>query len=230
MFILLVKNSHWLLVLMCVFLAGCATNRSAITLKSSIAAPAKATVPTGQTAVIRIVKDDRVFEEKPKDASIPSLGFGGAANSSAELKASAVGRKRNGFGKALGDVTLENGKTVDGVIRERLTLALQQAGYEVKQDDQAVNPTLVLDVNIKQFWAWIQPGFWAITVHTKIETDLNVAGLSTPININTHVQESRQIVPDSAWISILSKGLDDYQTKVSVELAKLPSSASTKTQ
>ena len=34
------------------------------------------------------------------------LGFEGSAKSTAEIKARAIGRKRNGFGKALGDVLI----------------------------------------------------------------------------------------------------------------------------
>lgn len=218
---LAVKNSRWLIILMCMFVVGCATNRSALTLKSSTVTSANAVAKTGQTAVIRLVKDNRVFEQAPKDPSIPSLGFEGATNATAELKAKAVGRKRNGFGKALGDVTLENGKTVDGVIRERLTLALEQAGYEVKPEGQVASPSLVVDVEVKQFWSWIQMGFWALKVHTKIDTDLNVAGAAAPINVSSHVEESRQVVTDGAWVSALSKGLDDYQVKVTDALVKL---------
>lgn len=217
----MVKNSRWLVILMCMFVVGCATNRSALTLKASTVTPANAVAKTGQTAVIRLVKDNRVFQQAPKDPSIPSLGFEGAANASAELKAKAVGRKRNGFGKAMGDVTLQDGKTVEGIVKERLTLALEQAGYDVKQVGEVAQPNLVVDVNVNQFWAWFQPGFWAIALHTKIETDLKLEGITAPITVKTDVQESRQAATDGAWISVLGKGLDDYQVKVTDVLVKL---------
>lgn len=218
---LAVKNSRWLIILMCMFVVGCATNRSALTLKSSTVTSANAVAKTGQTAVIRLVKDNRVFEQAPKDPSIPSLGFEGATNATAELKAKAVGRKRNGFGKAMGDITLQNGKTVEGVIKERLTLALEQAGYDVKQAGDVAQPNLVVDVNVKQFWAWFQPGFWAIALHTRIETDLSVDGAAAPVTVKSDVEESRQAATDGAWVSVLSKGLDDYQVKVTDALVKL---------
>jgi hypothetical protein len=42
----------------------------------------------------------------------------------AEVKARAIGRKRNTYGKALGDMVLEGGQTVEGVVREYLVIAL----------------------------------------------------------------------------------------------------------
>lgn len=95
---------------LCVILAGCATSRSEI----KLVAPAASTVQaaTGQVVVIRSVKDERVFEQEPRNPSTPSLGLDGANKASVELKLRAIGRKRNGYGKALGDVVLEGNQTV----------------------------------------------------------------------------------------------------------------------
>ena len=136
-------------------LSGCATSRSEI----KLSAPATAVAPVAAAAskgviYLRTVTDARVFEEKPSDPSHPSLGFGGAATATDEVKARAIGRKRNTFGQALGDVLLENGQTVVGVVRDNLTTAFGAAGYQVATGEPPAGAqALVADVRVTEFWA-----------------------------------------------------------------------------
>lgn len=219
---MLARNSiRTAILIVCVATAGCATSRSEIKL-SSPAMLSNTNVSSGRTAVIRSIKDERVFEQAPKDPSTPSLGFGGADQSSTELKARAIGRKRNTYGKALGDVLLQSGQTVEGVVRENLAAALTQAGYQVKSEDAAGALPLVIDVRIKQFWAWFQPGFWAITLNTNIVTDLDLSGAATPTTINVHAEDSRQAATESAWMEIVGKALDDYRAQVTTKATTFP--------
>jgi hypothetical protein len=103
---------------------------------------------------------------------------------------------------------------VEGVIREHLAAALAQAGYQVKGEDAAGASPLVIDVHIKQFWAWFQPGFWAITLNTNIVTELELSGAASPTTINVHAEESRQVATEGAWMEIVSKALDEYRAQV----------------
>lgn len=169
----------------------------------------------GEMVVIRSVTDDRVFEEAPADPSTPSLGFGGADAATATLKSRAIGRKRNTFGKALGDVLLEDGKTVEDVVRDNLAAALHEAGYRVQEQADAGAAATVLDVRIKQFWAWFQPGFWAIELHTKIATDINLSGAATPISVSIHAEDSRQMATENALIEIVEQALREYRAAAS---------------
>ncbi len=210
-------SSFWKIPLVLVFavLAGCATNRSEIRIPEPGVATASQPA-TGKTVVIRSVKDERVFEQAPSDPSTPSLGFGGADQAQADIKSRAIGRKRNGYGKALGDILLQNGQTVESVVRENLTVALQQAGYQVKTTTSDTADYIV-DVHIKKFWAWMQPGFWAISLKTNIETDLNISGKNAPTNISVHVEDSRQLATESAWTEIINKGLQEYRNQVAIK-------------
>ncbi len=211
------RTQHFIIPLMIVAslaLQGCATSRSELKLSSATAAPAQAPIASKGTVIIRNVKDERIFEQAPGDPSIPSLGFEGAAKATAETKSRAIGRKRNGFGKALGDILLENGQTVEGVVRENLTAALSQSGYQVLNSSTNDPKAILLDAHIKQFWAWFQPGFWAITLHTKIETNLKVSSTSMPIPISIHAESSGLAATDSAWIEIVDKALLAYRDKV----------------
>ncbi|HEY0200042.1 MAG TPA: hypothetical protein VGC19_16140 [Rhodanobacter sp.] len=212
------QSSKLLLLSLCVILGGCATSRSEIKLQSPVASAATSAAVNGRVVVIRSISDDRVFEQAPSDPSTPSLGFGGSDRATAAVKARAIGRKRNGFGKALGDVLLENGQTVEDVVRTNLTVALQQAGYQVKTEAGLSANPLVLDVRIKQFWAWFRPGFWAITLSSNIATELYVTGVSAPLEITTHTEENRQMATEGAWMEIVQKGLTDYRAQVAAKM------------
>jgi len=207
-------RSFWKISLVFVFavLTGCATSRSEIRIPEPGVAIA-AQPATGKTVVIRSVEDERVFEQAPSDPSIPSLGFGGADQAQADIKSRAIGRKRNAYGKALGDILLQNGQTVESVVRENLTAALLQAGYQVKTGTSDTADYIV-DAHIKKFWAWMQPGFWALSLKTNIETDLNISGKSVPTNISVHVEDNRQVATESAWTEIIGKGLQEYRNQV----------------
>src|ERR1043166_1500608 len=206
-------------LLLCAGLTACATTRSEL----NIAGPAPAKAPaakTGKTIVIRSVTDERVFEQAPKQPNIPSLGFEGADKATAEVKARAIGRKRNGFGKAMGDVLLENGQTVTGLVRQHLTSALEQAGYQVINDaakTQSSTPTL--DVHIKQFWTWVNPGFWSISLTNHITTDLALSGNPTPVIIDVEKKEGFQVIVESDWIKVVNQALEEYRSQVIAKTA-----------
>lgn len=210
-------------LLTCAVLAGCATSRSEVKVASPAVVPAA--VASGPVIVIRSIKDERVFEQAPKDPGTPSLGFEGAAAAADATKARAIGRKRNTFGAALGDVLLENGQTVQGLVRDNLTAALQQAGYQVKAEDAAGPSPLVMDVHIRQFWAWLQPG-WAIKLHGNVATELTLSGTESPVVVNVNIEESHQLVTDSDWMEIVGKALDAYRAQVVEKAAGFPKNSS----
>lgn len=106
-------------------MTGCATSRSEIRLT---AAPPPGKAAAGSEVVIRSIEDLRVFEEAPAHPGTPSLGWGGAGAAPADIKARAIGRKRNTYGKALGDVLLEPGDSVIAVVRQNLAAALSSSG------------------------------------------------------------------------------------------------------
>ncbi len=207
--------------LLCGVISGCATSRSEVQLSSPVATSSPAPT-TGKTVVIRTIKDLRAFEQSPSEPSTPSLGFEGAAQASAEIKARAIGRKRNTFGQALGDVLLPAGQTVESVVRENLTAALQQAGYQVKSAEAGGSAPSFIDVEIRKFWAWVQPGFWAITLRTHIATDLKMSGDALPTIVSVQAEEGYQIVTDGAWIEVVEKALVAYRSQAAAKTVAAP--------
>lgn len=217
------------LLLVSAILTGCATSRSEVKLSTTATTPATATAVSaqtqsasnGKTVFIRSVKDERVFEEAPKEPSTPSLGSEGAKGSPELIKAKAIARKRNTFGKALGDVLLGEGQTVTGVVKNDLKNALKKAGYRVEEFDASRPDMIVLDVHIKQFWAWFQPGFWAIKLNANIETVIDVSGSGSPTTVSVHTEDSRQVATDSAWIEAVDKGRQAYEAEAAIKLKDL---------
>jgi hypothetical protein len=210
-------------VALCAALVGCATTRSEVKVSSAAAAPASAPVTKSRAILIRAVTDERVFEQAPSNPSVPSLGFEGAAKATAETKARAIARKRGGLGGAFGDILLENGQTVAGVIQESLTAAFREAGYKVTTNpaDAGQSP-LIMDVRVKRFWAWFKPGFWAITLSADIATNLEIQGLAAPVVVTVHAEDSRQIATDSTWVELVDRALKEYRVQVVGKAAALP--------
>lgn len=211
----------------CAALVGCATSRSEVKLDTPAMAPPGAAVATTPApargfAVIRMVKDERVFEQAPGDPSVPSLGGEGAQQATAETKLRAIGRKRNAFGQALGDVLLQSGQTVETVVRGALTEAFRLSGYQVVDAAVAAPAALVVDARIKDCWAWMNPGFWSVTVNTRIATDLAIAGVPGTSRVEVHHQEGRQLVTDGTWIEVAQVALQKWREEAVKKLQTLP--------
>lgn len=197
--------------------SGCATSRSEISLAAAPATAAPAAASNGRTIAIRTVTDNRNFEAAPTDPSTPSIGTEGG-----DVRDRAVGRKRNTYGRALGDVLLPEGETVTGVVRSNLSAAFRQAGYQVVEASAATPETVIVDVDIRQFWSWFQPGFWAITLNGNIETNLAVTGSDRPVPISVHVENSGQAATDGAWRQVLTEAIAAYQASAAERVRQPP--------
>nr|WP_315598842.1 flagellar biosynthesis protein [uncultured Cupriavidus sp.] len=185
-------------------LAGCAVGRGTV----DITAPQASNPATGKYVRIESVLDKRTFEAAPPTADIASLDPD--EDNSDTSRARAIGRKRNSYGKALGDIVLPEGKTVSGLVEKALATGFQQAGYVVvNKGDPNFEAAAPVNAKIIDFWAWFQPGFWAISVNHKSELQLNgnIDGLHGQETIKTRVTESRQIASSSEWKEIVEKGL-----------------------
>ena len=79
--------------------------------------------------------------------------------------------------------------------------------------------SLLVDVHIRKFWAWLQPGFWAITVHGDIATDVEIAGGAEPVAIVASVADGRQLVTDGAWLETIEKTLQAWRQQAAAKLA-----------
>ena len=204
-----------LLPIYIIFISGCATSRSEITLPiQKISEPL---VKNGKTFYIHSVRDKRIFEKKPKQTNIPSLSNRSQTDN---IKIRAVARKRNGYGKALGDILLKEGQTSETLIRDALKQALIEEGYTFISETEKNNDTIILDVDINKFWSWVNIGFWALTLNTEILTNIEVnqSGTTKIKIINTKTSNKVQMGTESNWIAIMQAGLKDFMLEVKKQL------------
>ncbi len=188
---------------------GCATNRGMIDVR---------VVPTPDpqsSAVVKIVRvtDQRVFELRPTVASTPSLKDGQINNKA--ITSRAIARKRNGFGKALGDILLPEGRSVEDLVKESVQKALRDKGYSVATDDSQVD-VIPVEVDINQFWAWMTPGVWSIGLEFEAEVDITspLMSSSNKETVRGYVKLHSQMATGKAWLNTVNKGLADLITNI----------------
>lgn len=196
-----------LLVVLATTMVGCVTNRSVV----DVSVPAL-TGATGQKVVITTL-DERTFESKPRSADIPSLK-GGEINDTS-ITERAFARKRNGYGKALGDVVLPSGRTVSQLVGSAVANAYTQSGYQVVEGQ--VSDASQVTVRVKEFWTWFSPGFAYVTVNNKANLVIEADGQS-PLAIATEVNDGMQFVTDSDWAKVTSQGLQEVTATVGKKL------------
>jgi uncharacterized lipoprotein YajG len=188
-------------------LTGCATSRSVV----APAIDAGRNPAQGVAVRIENVTDARTFQARPPQPDMPSLNEQEVGDRS--LTARAVGRKRNGFGQALGDIVLPENESVAKVVSNALTKGLRESGYRVlAKGETGYEQAAPVSARVEQFWAWINPGFAAIRTTARIEVAL--AGNLKPIEggkkVTAEAAESMQIVTENDWLVILNKALDAW--------------------
>jgi hypothetical protein len=191
--------------------SGCATNRGVQDI--TIAVPANPT----SSKVVKIVKvtDLRKFEAAPRDPSVPSLR-GKQVNNPA-ITCRAYARKRNGYGAALGDIVLPEGRTVEQVTRECLQKALREKGYSVPDGETADANAIPVEAEIQQFWAWMEVGFWSLSLQFEAIIKLKSPSLlqgGPEQTVKGTVLLHTQAASGSAWKKTVTKGLEDLNLRI----------------
>lgn len=204
------------LVLAGLALAGCGTigtfERSRITMPPP---PAPAVLDaSAPSVVLREVTDARVFEVEPRNPSTPSIG-----PEAGRVQARAVARKRNGYGRAVGDVLVQ-GQTVEQLIRPHIIAAFHEGGVRVIDESAASPETPRVDVRIDQFWGWLHPSFM-IHHNTQIRTTLTVAG-AEPVSAMGRSDNEGPIPPDRIWIREFERALAAYRTDLAAKVRRPP--------
>ena len=196
-----------LLSIVVLVLSGCATSRSTVDIKVS-----PGTNPAnGKEVKIVQITDGRKFEVAPKTQSIPSLNEEEIKDS--KITSRAIGRKRNTYGKAMGDFMLPEQRTVQDLVREAMTKALREKGYSVvEQSSASYQNGLPLEADIGTLWAYITPGFWSLTLEfeTIVRIKGNVFPTSNEEQIRGYAQMSVQTGAESNWIETIQNGIDDF--------------------
>jgi len=186
--------------------AGCVTGRRMLVIPAT-------TTNTPAAAVrghvyLSAVTDDRQFENKPPDPSTPSID-GDVTTMSAQLKDSMVGRQRNTYGHAMGDIALADGDSVTLRTRHLVEAGLRQQGYEVTADPAATNSVAV---SINKFWGWSTPGFVTLTFEAQLECKVSVtnrAGTHS-VSVKGYASNHGQVAKDENWLEAFEPAFQDF--------------------
>lgn len=200
-------------------LSACAVNRSTVSVDVPEATPGTS---NGISVKIVEVKDNRLFEFRPADPNIPSLSESEQNNKSVEARA--IGRKRNGFGKALGDVLLPEDQTIAALVEKTVANAFVEAGFNVvKEEDAGYAKAVPVKAGIIQFWSWIEWGFTQLPLHTITEVEIvaPVGELKKGIEVENEVVKSHMAVFETDWQKNMDAALVELQAKIVEKLKSL---------
>lgn len=201
--------------------SGCATNRGYL----DVRVPEGSLVnPNGKQVYIRSITDNRQFQDNPSSADIPSLGFGGLKEAAPDIKNRAIARKRNDFGKALGDILLEEGQSVQEIVRTATRSALYSLGYAVvdRQED-AQSDAIIMDISIDKFWGWLLPGFWTLALKSEITTvnTVSVPQKDKPIIVRAEAINRCQVGNTANWQKVFELVVKDFIEKAKMEFKNI---------
>jgi len=207
------------LAITCLMMVGCATSRQVIALEdTSIANPSE-----GPALKLFRVSDNRKFQIRPATPSIPSLKNGEIEDTS--ITSRAIARKRNGYGRALGDILLPEGETVMKLVEDHLTSSLRENGYRVLSPGEADYPdAMPLEIDINQFWGWMSPG--AFTIGLSFQADIVVSAPTSEyksgVVVCSDVEQRFGAALGSNWKTVIEASLEELNINVQTMLNQSP--------
>ena len=196
-----------------VFLSGCVVGRRTIDLE----------VPSKQgdssrnaTATVVNVEDFREFMNKPAQPYIPSVDGDYKSMSKLELSGM-IGRQRNTYGKAMGDIALPSGITVQDKTKLLIEEGLIARGYTI---GDSTDSDYQVDVKIEEFWAWFTPGMWALSFEARIKCIVTIKGETKveEITVTGYGKNSGQIASDPNWQLAYTRAFESFLLNFNAEL------------
>jgi|GEM_PF-6877239 len=172
-----------------------------------------------QVIVLGQITDHRRFEDRPAEASTPSIAEGGVAGISSGQRRYYIGRVRDNFGKARNNVFLSHDQPVEEVVRELLTKSLAAQGYRVVSESAAGDTqALTMDVDIDQLWGYIEIGVGGLggvapAMAGRIKTVLKVRGPGGEKNYEVNgsaLHRFMKMTPEH-WVQMFEELFLDYQ-------------------
>jgi len=210
------RRSLFVLLLFCVATtSGCVTGRRSITLEI----PPASTVASSSRGSLEVVSvtDNRVFENKPTSPSVPSID-GDVTKVSKDTLKTMIGRQRNGYGKAMGDIELASGETVETQTRRLISDGFSRHGYTVVDSHSA---DVTVQVSIDKFWAWFSPGFWAVSFESQVGTEMTImrGSKSEKLTVTGYGKNSGQVAKDANWQLAYARAFEDFLKNFDTALA-----------
>lgn len=208
----MIKKSHLIAIAALLFLNGCVTGTRSVTLEI----PEQAASEKRLGAVyIASIEDLRVFEHKPSRPEIPSVK-GKLENTTVEDRAKMIGRQRNGYGGAMGGVSLPEDGNVQQQVKKLVASGLASRGYLLSDTPENA---VQLDIDIKQFWAWMVPGFVSVGFESSLEVKLDANGKSnTVVGVGNN---EGQVASNANWALTYKRAYTEFLANLDTALAEL---------
>jgi hypothetical protein len=198
-------------------LCGCVAGRRSfdVGLESGSVAPAepasKGMLSFGE------VTDSRHFENKPEDPSTPSV-HGDVNALTADERSRFIGRQRNTYGHAMGDVVLPEGRTVQTKIVEILSEGLRRRGYAIVVPEPGSGR---VSVDVQDFWSWMTPGFIALSFEARIgcKVTIEANGKRATFQVRGYALNHGQIAKDKNWQEAYEEAFADFLKDFDLQLS-----------
>lgn len=178
--------------------------------------------PNGMQVYIRSIQDNREFQVRPSSPDIPS--FGSKKDIGDPMtKCRAIGRQRNGYGKAMRNVFLDENQKVEAVVYEAVKSSLNYLGYAVtdsKADAKA--DAIIMDIAIDKFWSWINFGAWTARMDANIKTTITLASTGKQLVIEGAGQNHCQAGSSANWKKTIKLAINSYIFQAKEKLKCLP--------
>jgi hypothetical protein len=162
-------------------------------------------------------EDARHFENKPSSPSTPSID-GDVKSMSADQLATMIGRQRNGYGHAMGDVAITAPETVKTKMLELVKEGLARSGYSVGASPTGEN---AVNVKIEEFWAWFTPKFVVLTFEARIKCAVTIkrGEKTSSLTVVGYGSNQGQVASDPNWQLAYTRAFDDFLKNFEKELA-----------
>ena len=208
------KHSTSLLLLFAIILLlpSCVIGRRTI----NPVVPSSSHAATKGTVAIASIQDLRVFENRPSNPSTPSVD-GDHNAMSATAKNRMIGRQRNAYGAAMGDISLPSDQNIQSKTRDLLVEAFAKRGYEVSSGSSNRG-----SADVRKFWAWFTPGMWYIQFEAVIECRITVSkgGVARSFIVKGYGSNPGQVASDANWNLAYERAFADFLIHLDAELQK----------
>lgn len=207
-----------LLFATCFILTGCATTRGVIDVSRAISNDVVSSENT-KSVIIDNYTDNRQFSTNSSSPDQPTYDPDKGLDD--DTKSRIIARKRNTYGKALGDIVLKEGLTTEQLIKNTVSQAFYKAGYNVVTEDpdnKAVHTNIVVD----KMWGWLALGWWSVGIRTNADITLEMSYNNKTDSIHSYKEEELrcQLPLTADWEDTIIKNLENIRDDLSEKIKK----------
>jgi len=129
-----------------------------------------------------------------------------------------IGRQRNGYGAAMGDVALPEGETVVTKMKQLVVEGLEARGHSIASEGGDYE----IDVQIDEFWGWFTPGMFTVSFEARIKSEITLSDGSEDKTfvVRGYGINKGQVASDANWQLAYSRAFEDFLKNLDAELER----------